>query len=149
MEKLLNNQVALVTGAASGIGLEIARTFASEGAKVMLLDLNRDAAEQAALRLQNEGYEAVSVSADVTNEEQMQQSIQQAVQTFGKLDILVNNAGLQFVSPIEDFPTAKFEQMIRIMLTAPFIAIKHAFPIMKQQGHGRIINMASINGLIR
>ncbi|WP_370641089.1 MULTISPECIES: 3-hydroxybutyrate dehydrogenase [Brevibacillus] len=148
MEKLLNNQVALVTGAASGIGLEIARTFASEGAKVMLLDLNRDAAEQAALQLQNEGYEAVSVSADVTNEEQVQQSIQQAVQTFGKLDILVNNAGLQFVSPIEDFPTAKFEQMIRIMLTAPFIAIKHAFPIMKQQGYGRIINMASINGLI-
>ncbi|MDN4094999.1 3-hydroxybutyrate dehydrogenase [Brevibacillus agri] len=148
MEKLLNNQVALVTGAASGIGLEIARTFAAEGAKVMLLDLNRDAADAASARLQEEGYEAMSLSADVTNEEQIQKSIQQAVETFGKLDILVNNAGLQFVSPIEEFPTAKFEQMIAIMLTAPFIAIKHAFPVMKQQGYGRIINMASINGLI-
>jgi 3-hydroxybutyrate dehydrogenase len=148
MEKLLEQRVALVTGAASGIGLEIARTFAEEGAKVIILDLNRDAADAAAARLQREGHEAVSLGCDVTNEEQVRESLHKAVEIFGRLDILVNNAGLQFVSPIEDFPTAKFEQMISIMLTAPFVAIKHAFPIMKQQGYGRIINMASINGLI-
>ncbi|MGG1658313.1 3-hydroxybutyrate dehydrogenase [Brevibacillus sp. NRS-1366] len=148
MKRLLEQQVALVTGAASGIGLEIARTFAEEGAKVMILDLNRDTAHAAATRLQNEGHEVVSFGCDVTNEEQVKESVEQAVKIFGRLDILVNNAGLQYVSPIEDFPTAKFEQMISIMLTAPFVAIKHAFPIMKQQGHGRILNMASINGLI-
>lgn len=148
MKKSLEQQVALVTGAASGIGLEIARTFAEEGAKVMILDLNRDAADAAAAGLQKDGHEAVSLGCDVTNEEQVKESLEQAVKIFGRLDILVNNAGLQYVSPIEDFPTAKFEQMISIMLTAPFVAIKHAFPIMKQQGHGRVINMASINGLI-
>lgn len=148
MKKLLEQQVALITGAASGIGLEIARTFAEEGAKVMIVDLNREAADAAALRLQNEGHEAVSFACDVTNEEQVKESLEQVVKIFGRLDILVNNAGLQFVAPIEDFPTAKFEQMISIMLTAPFVAIKHAFPIMKQQGFGRVLNMASINGLI-
>lgn len=148
MKKLLEQQVALITGAASGIGLEISRTFAEEGAKVMIVDLNREAADAAALRLQNEGHEAVSFACDVTNEEQVKESLEQVVKIFGRLDILVNNAGLQFVAPIEDFPTAKFEQMISIMLTAPFVAIKHAFPIMKQQGFGRVLNMASINGLI-
>ncbi|MFF0831223.1 3-hydroxybutyrate dehydrogenase [Brevibacillus sp. NPDC003359] len=148
MEKLLGQQVAVVTGAASGIGLEIALTFAEEGAKVVILDLNGEAAEAAAAQLQKEGHEAISFGCNVTDEEQMKECIQQTVKIFGRLDILVNNAGLQFVSPIEEFPTAKFEQMLSIMLTAPFVAIKHAFPIMKQQGYGRIINMASINGLI-
>jgi len=148
MEKLLQQQAALVTGAASGIGLKIARTFAEEGAKVMILDLNREAAEAAASRLQDEGHEVLSLACDVTNEDQVRESIEKTVEVFGRLDILVNNAGLQFVSPIEEFPTARFERMISIMLTAPFVAIKHAFPIMKQQGYGRILNMASINGLI-
>lgn len=148
MEKLLEQQVAVVTGAASGIGLEIARTFAEDGAKVAILDLNGELAEAAAAQLQKEGHEAISFGCNVTDEVQMQECIQQTVKTFGRLDILVNNAGLQYVSPIEEFPTAKFEQMLSIMLTAPFVAIKHVFPIMKQQGHGRIINMASINGLI-
>jgi 3-hydroxybutyrate dehydrogenase len=148
MEKLLEQKVAVITGAASGIGLAIARTFAKEGAKVMILDLNQAAAEEAAARLQEEGYEAISMGCDVTREEQVSASIQKAVDTYGRLDILVNNAGLQHVSPIEDFPTAKFEQMLSIMLTAPFIGIKHAFPIMKKQGYGRVLNMASINGLI-
>ncbi len=74
--------------------------------------------------------------------------IEAAHKEYGRVDVLINNAGLQHVSPIEEFPTAKFELMIKIMLTAPFIAIKHAFPIMKEQGFGRIINVASINGLI-
>ncbi|MCM3082114.1 3-hydroxybutyrate dehydrogenase [Brevibacillus invocatus] len=148
MEKLLEQKVAVITGAASGIGLEIARSFAKEGAKVMILDLNQEAAEAAAVQLRNQGYEAISMGCDVTHEDQVRSSIQRAVEAYGRLDILVNNAGLQHVSPIEDFPTAKFEQMLSIMLTAPFIAIKHAFPIMKQQGYGRVLNMASINGLI-
>ncbi|MET3292222.1 UNVERIFIED_CONTAM: 3-hydroxybutyrate dehydrogenase [Brevibacillus sp. OAP136] len=148
MEKSLYNKVALVTGAASGIGLEIARTFAEEGAKVVLTDLNRESLEKAAATLQNAGHEVLGVPCDVTNEAQFKASIDMAAQAFGRLDILINNAGLQHVSPIEEFPTEKFEQMIKIMLTAPFIGIKHAFPLMKQHGFGRVLNMASINGLI-
>ncbi|MFP3366467.1 SDR family NAD(P)-dependent oxidoreductase, partial [Pseudoalteromonas sp. SIMBA_148] len=67
---------------------------------------------------------------------------------YGKIDVLINNAGLQHVSHIEEFPTEKFELLVKVMLTAPFIAIKHALPHMKEQGWGRIINMASINGLV-
>jgi len=148
MEKQLQQNVAVVTGAASGIGLEIARTFAREGAKVVILDLNRDGAHEAACRLQQEGYEAVGMGCDVTDEEQIGAGIGKAVEAFGRLDILVNNAGLQHVSPIEDFPVAKFEQMLAVMLTAPFVAMKYAFPIMKKQGYGRVLNMASINGLV-
>ncbi|WP_400164510.1 3-hydroxybutyrate dehydrogenase [Brevibacillus sp. TJ4] len=148
MEKQLQQKAAIVTGAASGIGLAIARAFAQEGARVMILDLNREAADAAAANLLQDGYEAISMGCDVTKEEQIQAGIEKTVEVFGSLDIVVNNAGLQHVSPIEEFPTAKFEQMLSIMLTAPFVAIKHAFPIMKKQGYGRVINMASINGLI-
>jgi 3-hydroxybutyrate dehydrogenase len=148
MEKLLQHKIALVTGAASGIGLEIARAFAESGAKVVLSDLNGEAAQAAAQELQNQGFEALGIACDVTKEEQFRQSIEFASTTYGRLDILVNNAGLQHVSPIEEFPTEKFELMIKVMLTAPFIGIKHAFPIMKQQGFGRVINVASINGLV-
>ncbi|MBO9131159.1 3-hydroxybutyrate dehydrogenase [Bacillus sp. 165] len=145
---MLENKVALITGAASGIGLEIARQFANEGAKVVISDLNREAGKAAAEQLEEEGHEAIAVVCDVTNEYQVQSSFEAVLNKFGRLDVLVNNAGLQYVSPIEDFPTEKFELLIKVMLTAPFVAIKHAFPIMKQQGYGRIINMASINGLI-
>jgi 3-hydroxybutyrate dehydrogenase len=148
MNGLLTGNVALVTGAASGIGLEVAREMAREGAKVVISDLNEQAAKAAAEQLVNDGYEATAIACDVTNEAQIEESIKHAVDTFGGLHILVNNAGLQYVSNIEDFPTEKFEFMIKVMLTAPFTAIKKAFPIMKEQGYGRIINMASINGLI-
>jgi 3-hydroxybutyrate dehydrogenase len=148
VEKFLIGRTALVTGAASGIGLEIARTFAREGAQVVISDLNVEQAQLAAEQLLSEGYQAMAFVCDVTNEEQIKAAIDAAVETYGRLDILVNNAGIQHVSPLEEFPSAKFELMIKIMLTAPFFAIKHAFPIMKKQGFGRVINMASINGLV-
>ncbi|HZG73018.1 MAG TPA: 3-hydroxybutyrate dehydrogenase [Chondromyces sp.] len=148
MSNQLAGKAALITGSASGIGLEVARAFAQEGAKVVISDLNQEAAEQSAAEMRKEGIEAVAVACDVTNEKQLHDSIDFTVNHYGRLDILVNNAGLQYVSPIEEFPTEKFEKMIKIMLTAPFMAIKKAFPIMKEQGSGRIINMASINGLI-
>ena len=75
-------------------------------------------------------------------------ALEHAYKTFGRIDILVNNAGLQHVAPIEEFPTEKFELLIKVMLTAPFIGIKNVFPMMKEQGFGRVINMASINGVI-
>ncbi|GAA0607439.1 3-hydroxybutyrate dehydrogenase [Virgibacillus siamensis] len=148
MNQELPHKVAFVTGAASGIGLEVAREFAEQGAKVVISDLKEEAAQQAADALSEKGYEALAIVCDVTNEDQLAQSIDKTIETYGRLDIVVNNAGLQHVSAIEEFPTEKFEFMQKVMVTAPFMAIKKAFPIMKKQGFGRIINMASINGVI-
>ncbi|TDL63372.1 3-hydroxybutyrate dehydrogenase [Neobacillus sp. YX16] len=145
---MLIGKVAFITGSASGIGLEIAKTFAQEGAKVVISDLNKEKSDMVAEELQGQGYEAFSAPCDVTDEEAFKNALGSAHSRFGRIDILVNNAGLQYVSPIEDFPTEKFEFLVKVMLTAPFIGIKHVFPIMKEQGFGRVINMASINGVI-
>jgi 3-hydroxybutyrate dehydrogenase len=144
----LTGKTAFITGAASGIGLELAKAFAEEGAKVVISDLNKEKSEQAAEEICASGHEAIAFACDVTNESRFKEGLEKTVQDFGSLDILVNNAGLQHVSHIEDFPSDKFELLIKVMLTAPFYGIKHAFPIMKKQGFGRVINMASINGLI-
>lgn len=148
MSQLLQGKVALITGAASGIGLAIAETFASEGAAVGIADLNQAAAEQAAERLRAAGFTAMPLTCDVTSETAVVAAIDALVSAYGRLDILVNNAGMQYVSPLEEFPSDRFELLVKIMLTAPFYAIKHALPIMKKQGFGRVINMASINGLV-
>lgn len=131
-----------------GIGYEIAKKFAENGAKVVLTDLNKTEVEEAAESLRNAGYEAVGLKCDVTAEEEVKTALHETIERFGRIDILVNNAGLQYVANLEDFPTEKFELLIRVMLIGPFIAIKHAFPAMKKQKYGRIINMASINGLV-
>ncbi|WP_419880961.1 3-hydroxybutyrate dehydrogenase [Peribacillus sp. B-H-3] len=144
----LKNKVAFITGAGSGIGLAMAQAFAKEGASVILADLNEEASMQASLELQKKGHETMALTCNVANESDIKVGIQSAIDRFGRLDILINNAGLQHVSPIEEFPTETFEKLISVMLTAPFMAIKHAFPIMKEQNYGRILNMASINGLI-
>ena len=145
---MVQGDIVLVTGAGSGIGLEISKAFAAAGAKVVVTDVRAEAAEEAAASIRATGHEAVGMTLNVTDEAQVEAVLKQTVEQFGRLDVLINNAGLQHVSPIEEFPTEKFELMIKIMLTAPFIAIKHAFPIMKEQGYGRVLNMASINGLI-
>jgi 3-hydroxybutyrate dehydrogenase len=148
VENLLKGKIALITGSASGIGLEVAKSFAQEGAKVVISDLNAEAIEKVVSELSEQGFTALGAPCDVTNEEAFKNSIEKTIETFGQIDILVNNAGLQYVSPIEEFPTDKFKLLINVMLTGPFIGIKNVFPYMKKQGCGRIINMASINGLI-
>jgi 3-hydroxybutyrate dehydrogenase len=132
-------KTAFITGAASGIGLGIAEEFAKAGMRVVLADLNADAAKAAAAKLGGLG-----VGCDVTREDQLEAALDQA----GDVDVLVNNAGMQHVAPIEEFPVAKFEFMLRLMVVAAFMAIQRVFPHMKQQRWGRIINMASINGLV-
>ena len=145
---MVENKVVLITGSASGIGFELGKSYAENGSKVVLTDLNEEGVQAAAENLKNMGYEAIGLKADVTSEEDIKNMIDTAYKQYGRIDVLVNNAGLQHVSPIEEFPTAKFELMIKIMLTAPFIAIKHVLPIMKEQAFGRIINVSSINGLV-
>ncbi|MCD7035557.1 3-hydroxybutyrate dehydrogenase [Metabacillus sp. GX 13764] len=148
MNALLNEKVALITGAASGIGFETAKEFAAQGAAVIISDINEEAGKKASDKLTESGYKSTSIACDVTNEEALKSMFQKVEEQYGRLDILVNNAGLQHVSSLEEFPTEKFELLIKVMLTAPFIATKLAFPIMKRQKFGRILNMASINGLI-
>ncbi|MBY0596901.1 3-hydroxybutyrate dehydrogenase [Bacillus bingmayongensis] len=145
---MVSNRVVFLTGAASGIGYEMGNAFAKKGAKVVISDRLEDRAKEAAKQLRREGYEAIGLRCDVTSEQEISEAISETVTKFGSLDVLINNAGMQHVSPIEEFPTDKFELLIKIMQIAPFIAIKHAFPIMKKQKYGRIINVASINGLV-
>ena len=145
---MVTNKVVFITGAASGIGYEIGAAFARNGAKVVLSDIDHEKLKAVTEELVQKGYECVGIPCDVTKEENLQRAIDQTVETYGRLDVLINNAGLQHVASIEEFPTETFELITKVMLVAPFMAIKHAFPIMKKQGGGRVINMASINGLI-
>ncbi len=145
MASRFDGKVAFVTGAAGGIGFRIAELLAGEGARVTLADLDGRAASAAAARI---GSGATGVAADVGSEAAVQAAIDATLQAHGRLDLLVNNAGLQHVSPIEDFPAERFELLVRVMLFGPFYAIKKAFPVMKRQGGGRILNVASINGLV-
>lgn len=148
METVLQGRVAVVTGAASGIGLAIADAMARAGARVVLSDLRAEAAVEAAAKLSAQGLQVAPFAANAGVEDDLSKLVQFAVDRFASIDILVNNAGQQHVADIEAFPTDKFRQIVDLMLVGPFIATKHAFPHMKRQGFGRIINIASINGLI-
>lgn len=145
---MFQNKVVFITGGANGIGFQIAKDFAAQGAAVIIGDLSEAQLQKAHSTLAQAGLVADGILCDVTQEEQIKQAFDFIMQKYGRLDVLVNNAGLQYISPIEDFPTTKFELLLKVMLVAPFVAIKHAFPIMKKQAYGRIVNMASINGLI-
>lgn len=145
---MVENKVVIITGSARGIGFEIGKHFAQSGAKVVLSDINEETVKEAAESLKALGFESIGIKADVTSEEEIENLVKETKDTYGRVDIVINNAGLQYVSPIEEFPTARFELMHKIMLVAPFILIKNVFPIMKEQGFGRIINVASINGLV-
>jgi 3-hydroxybutyrate dehydrogenase len=145
MEARFEGKSALVTGAAGGIGVAIAEGLAREGALVTIADLDGDAARAAAARI---GRGALGVRVDVSVESEVVAAVDATLQARGRLDVLVNNAGLQHVSLIEDFPSSRFELLVKVMLFGPFYAIKRAFPAMKRQGSGRILNVASINGLV-
>jgi 3-hydroxybutyrate dehydrogenase len=145
---MIKNKVTIITGAASGIGLDIATTFAKNGAKVVLSDINEEALNEAVNSLREKGYEALGIKCNVLKEDEIKDLINMTVEHYKTIDIFISNAGIQHVSNIEDFPTNKYELMLKLMLVAPFIAIKEVFPIMKKQKWGRIINMASINGLV-
>ncbi|SNV82577.1 3-hydroxybutyrate dehydrogenase [Pasteurella dagmatis] len=140
---MLKNKVALVTGAASGIGLAVSQTLAQEGANVVMVDIN-----ETLLKEQAEKLKATYVVADLSKRQACKTAVEHAVETFGSVDILVNVAGIQTVSPIEDFPEDRWDFMINVMLTAPFLLTKYSWPYMKKNQWGRIINLNSIHGVV-
>ena len=140
---MLKDKVCIVTGAASGIGLAISEAFASEGAKVVMADVNEAKLQEEAARLG-----AVYFRGDLSKRDDCKGLVEFAVEKYSKVDVLANVAGIQTVSPIEDFPEDKWYFMMDLMLTAPFLLTKYCWPYMKEQGWGRIINMGSIHGLI-
>jgi 3-hydroxybutyrate dehydrogenase len=146
MTRQLQDKIAVVTGAASGIGKEIAATFAREGAKVAIADLNRDAAESAAAELKAKGGQAMAVAADVTDEAQVDGAVAAVVAAWGGIDILVSNAGIQIVHPLEEFSYAEWKKMIAIHLDGAFLTTKACLPHMYASGRGgSVIYMGSVH----
>lgn len=146
----LTGQVAVVTGSTSGIGLALAQGLAEQGVHVVLNGLG-DPHEIEQTRAGLEAGTGTTVAyhnADMTKPAEIADLIGFAHSHFGRLDILVNNAGIQHVAPIESFPIEKWDQIIAINLSSAFHATRAAVPIMKAQGHGRIINMASAHALV-
>jgi len=141
---------AIVTGSTSGIGLAIAQALARSGHSVMLNGFgDAQAIESLRAGLAAEtGMQVAYSAADMSKPTEIAQMVAQAEVAFGSVDILVNNAGVQFVAPVDEFPDAKWEQIIGINLSSNFYAIKTVLPGMKRRNRGRIVNIASAHGLV-
>jgi 3-hydroxybutyrate dehydrogenase len=142
----LTNKIAIVTGAASGIGKAIAQIYAREGAKVAIADLNKDAAEACAAEIRASGAQAMSVAMDVTDEMQVNTGVAEVVKAWGGVDVLVSNAGIQIVHPIEEFTLADWKKMLAIHLDGAFLTTKACLPHMYASGRGgSVIFMGSVH----
>jgi 3-hydroxybutyrate dehydrogenase len=137
------SKVALVTGAASGIGLACAERLSADGMKVVLADLNEKAGAEHAKRLGG-----TFVAADLGTRGGCRKLVDEVLRAHGTVHVLVNNAGFQHVSPIEEFPEDQWERMLALMLTAPFLLTRYCWPAMKKQKWGRVVNIASIHALV-
>ena len=147
---ILKGKTAVITGSTSGIGLAYAKALAAEGVNVTINGFGKpEDIEKERVQIERQyRVSAVYLAADMTKPAEIQAMIAQAAAKFGRLDILINNAGIQFVSPVEDFPAEKWDQIIAINLSAAFHAIRHAVPIMKAAKWGRIISTASTHSLV-
>ena len=142
----LQDKVCIVTGAASGIGREIAHTFARAGGKVVIADLNLDAALAVAGAVTAAGGVSMAVAMDVTSEEQVNAAVAAVVAAYGGVDVLVSNAGIQIVHPVEEFPFADWKKMLAIHLDGAFLTTKACLPHMQASGRGgSILYMGSVH----
>jgi 3-hydroxybutyrate dehydrogenase len=140
----LDGKVGLVTGAASGIGLAIAKRYVEAGGRVAIADLNVDGAEAAAKEI-GDKKTAIGIAMDVAKEDQVNAGVEQTVKAFGRIDILVSNAGIQIVYPIEEFPFADWKKMLAIHLDGAFLATKACVKYMYPQKSGALLYMGSVH----
>ena len=145
----LKGKVALITGAASGIGESTALLFAKEGARVFLTDIDNEKGEKLAKKINEDGGEAVFFKADISKAQDSENSVIQAVKKFGKLDIAVNNAGVGGPQhPVGEYPVEGWDKVIAINLSGVFYGMRYQIPEMLKNGKGSIINVASILGSV-
>lgn len=138
------SKVVIVTGSARGIGKGIADTFLEKGYRVVYSDKNGDALKT----MQRPNGESTTIQCDICVEQDVINLVKEVKEAYGSVDVVVNNAGIQHVSLVEDFPAEMFELVVKVILTGPFLLIKHTMPIMKRNKWGRIINISSVNGII-
>jgi 3-hydroxybutyrate dehydrogenase len=144
----VKGKVAVVTGAASGIGYAIAKRFAQAGANCAIADIDPGAGERARAELEAVGPACHFVATNVSDAAEVRRLMDTAAEKFGRLDILVNNAGLQYVSPVVDFPEERWNYLIGVILTGTFLGCKYALPHMIRQKWGRIVNIASLHAKV-
>lgn len=142
----LRELVAVVTGGAKGIGKTIAERFLAEGARVALWDIDLPLARLTANSLDPSGERGRAFRADVTREEEVEGAVREVIGQFGRIDILVNNAGISRHKPIEEMTLEIFETVLRVNLTGTFLCCRAVTPVMKKQGRGKIVNIASLGG---
>ena len=142
----MKDKVCLITGAARGLGEAIARRFLDAGARLVLCDINGEAAEKLAGSLDASRRRVLTRQVDVTGEGEVQAAVDQAVEHFGRIDVLVNCAGIIKHCPIEQMSLEAFESVLRVNLTGIFLCCRAVVPVMKKQGKGKIVNLASIGG---
>jgi len=141
----LQGKVAIVTGTASGIGKAIAQRYASEGAAIVIADVNLDAANTAAAEIKSAGGDAFGVAMDVTSEDGVGAGVAATVAKYGRVDILVSNAGIQIVHPLEEFTYADWKKMLAIHVDGAFLTTRACLPHMYKAGSGSVIYMGSVH----
>jgi 3-hydroxybutyrate dehydrogenase len=144
----VKGKVAVVTGAASGIGFAIAKAMGDAGAGVVLADVSAQAGEMALANLRESGATAEFIPGDISKSADVRHLMDVAIKEFGRIDILVNNAGLQHIAPIVEFPEERWDHLIGVILTGTFLCCKYAVPHMTRQKWGRVINIASLHGKV-
>jgi NAD(P)-dependent dehydrogenase (short-subunit alcohol dehydrogenase family) len=149
MKISFENKVALITGAASGLGLATAESFAKAGASVVLADSNEAAAQTATKKLADQGYKTLAIHCDVSDDAQVEAMVKQTVATFGRLDAAYNNAGIQNVlAETADSPRDDYDRVMGVNLRGVWSCMKFELQVMREQGSGAIVNCSSLGGLI-
>lgn len=144
-----DNQIAIVTGAGNGIGLEIARSFAAEGAIVVIADINAASGEKAQTEITTAGGKAISIPTDVSDEQQVINMVEKTTKQLGKIDILVNNAGVVAHRRLVEMERSDWDRQISVQLTGPFLTSKHvAHHMIKRDGNGKIVNISSVSAVM-
>jgi len=141
----LENKVAIVTGAGKGIGWGIAKVFSNEGAKVVVVDWDKEAGEKTAEEIRQSGGDALFVNCDVSNEEQVKAMVQATIDKYGRIDVLVNNAGVGIYLPVLEATSEDWDHCLAVNLKGVFLCSKYAIPHMQAAGKGAIVNISSVH----